>query len=75
MGMTVVEKILAKAAGLDSVKALEVVEPRVSLAMSHENGEVGEGGADALVGPGVEALLPSSRAGEGTGPTGRDFLI
>lgn len=37
MGMTVVEKILAKAAGLDSVRALDVVEPRVSLAMSHEN--------------------------------------
>lgn len=37
MGMTVVEKILAKAAGLNSVKALEVVEPRVNLAMSHEN--------------------------------------
>ncbi len=37
MGMTVVEKILAKAAGLHSVKALDVVEPRVNLAMSHEN--------------------------------------
>jgi 3-isopropylmalate/(R)-2-methylmalate dehydratase large subunit len=37
MGMTVVEKILARAAGLPSVKAGEVVEPRVDLAMSHEN--------------------------------------
>lgn len=37
MGMTVVEKILAGAAGLESVRALDVVEPRVSLAMSHEN--------------------------------------
>jgi len=38
MGMTVVEKILAKAAGLPSVRALDVVEPKVDLAMSHENG-------------------------------------
>ncbi len=37
MGMTVVEKILARAAGLPSVKAGDVVEPRVDLAMSHEN--------------------------------------
>jgi 3-isopropylmalate/(R)-2-methylmalate dehydratase large subunit len=37
MGMTVVEKILAKAADLKSVKAGEVVEPKVDLAMSHEN--------------------------------------
>jgi len=37
MGMTVVEKILARAAGLPSVKALDIVEPRVDLAMSHEN--------------------------------------
>lgn len=38
MGMTMVEKILAKASGLESVRAGDVVEPRVSLAMSHENG-------------------------------------
>ena len=38
MGMTLVEKILAKAAGLASVSKGEVVEPRVDLAMSHENG-------------------------------------
>jgi 3-isopropylmalate/(R)-2-methylmalate dehydratase large subunit len=37
MGMTVVEKILARAAGMKSVKAGEVVEPKVDLAMSHEN--------------------------------------
>jgi 3-isopropylmalate/(R)-2-methylmalate dehydratase large subunit len=37
MGMTVVEKILARASGAKAVKALEVVEPRVDLAMSHEN--------------------------------------
>ena len=37
MGMTVVEKILAHAAGLKSVKAGDVVEPKVDFAMSHEN--------------------------------------
>lgn len=37
MAMTVVEKILARAAGLPSVKAGDVVEPKVDLAMSHEN--------------------------------------
>jgi 3-isopropylmalate/(R)-2-methylmalate dehydratase large subunit len=37
MGMTVVEKILARACGRPSVKAGDVVEPRVDLAMSHEN--------------------------------------
>jgi 3-isopropylmalate/(R)-2-methylmalate dehydratase large subunit len=37
MGMTVVEKILARAAHLSSVKAGDVVEPGVDLAMSHEN--------------------------------------
>src|SRR5512138_3173717 len=37
MGMTMVEKILARACGLPSVKAGDVVEPRVDLAMSHEN--------------------------------------
>ena len=38
MGMTVVEKILARAAGRAEVSAGEVVEPAVDLAMSHENG-------------------------------------
>ena len=37
MGMTVVEKILARAAGLPAVKVGDVVEPRVDVAMSHEN--------------------------------------
>ena len=37
MGKTVVEKILARASGLPSVAAGDVVEPRVDLAMSHEN--------------------------------------
>jgi 3-isopropylmalate/(R)-2-methylmalate dehydratase large subunit len=35
--MTVVEKILARASGLPTVKAGDVVEPKVDLAMSHEN--------------------------------------
>jgi 3-isopropylmalate/(R)-2-methylmalate dehydratase large subunit len=35
--MTVVEKILAKAAGLSAARANDVVEPQVDLAMSHEN--------------------------------------
>lgn len=37
MGMTVVEKILARASGFVSLKAGDVVEPKVDLAMSHEN--------------------------------------
>lgn len=37
MGMTIVEKILARAAGKDAVRAGDVVEPSVDLAMSHEN--------------------------------------
>ncbi len=37
MSMTLVEKILARASGLASVKAGDVVEPKVDLAMSHEN--------------------------------------
>lgn len=37
MGMTLVEKILARATGQPSVKAGDVLEPRVDLAMSHEN--------------------------------------
>ncbi len=37
MGMTVVEKILARASGRGAVRAGDVVEPRVDLAMSHEN--------------------------------------
>jgi len=37
MGMTVAEKILARASGVPSVRAGDVVEPAVDLAMSHEN--------------------------------------
>ncbi len=37
MGMTVVEKILARASGVASLQAGEVVEPNVDVAMSHEN--------------------------------------
>ena len=38
MGMTMVEKILARASGQAAAKAGDVVEPKVDLAMSHENG-------------------------------------
>lgn len=37
MGMTVVEKILARASGRAAAHAGDVLEPRVDLAMSHEN--------------------------------------
>jgi 3-isopropylmalate/(R)-2-methylmalate dehydratase large subunit len=37
MGMTVVQKILARASGVRAVAVGDVVEPRVDLAMSHEN--------------------------------------
>ena len=37
MGMTMVERILARASGREVVKVGEVLEPRVDLAMSHEN--------------------------------------
>src|SRR3989339_880965 len=37
MGMTVAEKILARASCRNVVKAGDVVEPKVDLAMSHEN--------------------------------------
>jgi len=37
MGMTMVEKILTRAAGRDAVRPGDVVEPAVDLAMSHEN--------------------------------------
>ena len=35
--MTIVQKILARASGQASVAVGDVVEPRVDLAMSHEN--------------------------------------
>jgi 3-isopropylmalate/(R)-2-methylmalate dehydratase large subunit len=37
MGMTVAQKILARASGLPAVKVGDVVEPAVDVAMSHEN--------------------------------------
>jgi 3-isopropylmalate/(R)-2-methylmalate dehydratase large subunit len=37
MSMTVAQKILARASGLATVKPGDVVEPKVDLAMSHEN--------------------------------------
>jgi len=37
VGATVVEKVLARASGKEFVRAGDVVEPRVDLAMSHEN--------------------------------------
>jgi len=37
MGMTIAEKILARASGKDNVSPGEVLEPEVDLAMSHEN--------------------------------------
>jgi 3-isopropylmalate/(R)-2-methylmalate dehydratase large subunit len=37
MGMTLVQKILARASGLSFVKPGDIVEPAVDLAMSHEN--------------------------------------
>lgn len=37
MPMTVAEKILARASGQKSVRVRDIVEPRVDLAMSHEN--------------------------------------
>ncbi len=37
MGFTLVEKILGRATGQRDVRAGDVVEPRVSMAMSHEN--------------------------------------
>lgn len=38
MGLTVVEKILSRASGKEKIKAGDIVEPAVDLAMSHENG-------------------------------------
>ncbi len=38
MGMTVVQKILARATGQKSLKVGDVVDPKVDVAMSHENG-------------------------------------
>lgn len=40
MGMTMVEKILAKATGQQSVRVDDILEPRIDLAMSHENAAI-----------------------------------
>ncbi|MDQ1351637.1 MAG: 3-isopropylmalate/(R)-2-methylmalate dehydratase large subunit [Acidobacteriota bacterium] len=40
MGMTMVQKILARATGQASVKVDDVLEPRIDLAMSHENAAI-----------------------------------
>ncbi|MBN2380103.1 3-isopropylmalate dehydratase large subunit [candidate division WOR-3 bacterium] len=40
MAMTLAEKILAKKAGKDQVKAGEIVQAKVDVAMSHENGRM-----------------------------------
>ncbi len=37
MGMTVVQKILARATGQNAVRVGDILEPKVDLAMSHEN--------------------------------------
>ena len=56
MGMTVVEKILARAAGRDAVKAGDVLEPKVDLAMSHENAALVINQFEAIhEGTGIEA--------------------
>ncbi len=56
MGMTVVEKILARAAGRASVKAGDVLEPKVDLAMSHENAALVINQFEAIhEGTGIEA--------------------
>ena len=40
MGMTLAEKILARASGRDIVRPDEIVVARVDLAMSHENADL-----------------------------------
>ncbi|HLO69079.1 MAG TPA: 3-isopropylmalate dehydratase large subunit [Holophaga sp.] len=56
MGMTVVEKILARAAGRETVKAGDVLEPKVDLAMSHENAALVINQFEAIhEGTGIEA--------------------
>lgn len=58
MGMTMVEKILARATGQARVKAGDVVEPRIDLAMSHENGALAINQfSDIFKGTGLEAKV------------------
>jgi len=58
MGMTVAEKILARAAGLSQVKPGQVLEPAVDLVMSHENAAlVLNQFTDMFAGTGLEAKV------------------
>ena len=58
MGMTVVEKILAKATGQKAVKVGDVLEPAIDLAMSHENAAlVLNQFAEIYQGTGIEAKV------------------
>ncbi len=58
MGMTYVQKLLAKACGLPKVAVGDVLEPPVHLAMSHENGAlVINQFADIFTGTGREAKV------------------
>ncbi len=58
MGMTIVQKILAKASGQPFVKVGDVVEPAVDLAMSHENAAlVINQFSDIYKGTGLEAKV------------------
>jgi 3-isopropylmalate/(R)-2-methylmalate dehydratase large subunit len=58
VGMTVAEKILARAAGLPRVAAGAVVEPAIDLAMSHENAAlVMNQFAEIFEGTGLEATV------------------
>jgi 3-isopropylmalate/(R)-2-methylmalate dehydratase large subunit len=56
--MTVVQKILARASGRESVRVGEIVEPAVDLAMSHENAAlVISRFLEVFEGPGLEPRL------------------
>ncbi len=58
MGMTVVQKILARASGRSAVAVGDVVEPAVDLAMSHENAALVINQFQAIYeGTGLEAAL------------------
>jgi 3-isopropylmalate/(R)-2-methylmalate dehydratase large subunit len=58
MGMTVVEKILARASGLPKVAVGDVVEPAVDLAMSHENSALAMNQfSEIFAGTGIEAKV------------------
>lgn len=58
MGMTYVQKVIARACGKPSVAVGDVVEPEVHLAMSHENGAlVMNQFAEIFKGTGIEAKV------------------